>query len=67
LYTMVLADTFKRWQVLLGNTDAQLLTGTDEHGMKVSNNQFLRGRAICRLKIDTKSSASGPNGHAKIL
>lgn len=34
-YTMVIADILKRWQVLLGNTDAQLLTGTDEHGMKV--------------------------------
>ena len=32
---MVIADIMKRWQVLLGNTDAQLLTGTDEHGMKV--------------------------------
>jgi len=35
LYTMVIADILKRWQVLLGNNDAQLLTGTDEHGMKV--------------------------------
>ena len=35
LYSMVVADTLKRWQVLLGNEDAQLLTGTDEHGMKV--------------------------------
>lgn len=35
MYTMVIADILKRWQVLLGNTDAQLLTGTDEHGMKV--------------------------------
>lgn len=35
LYTMVMADVLKRWQVVLGNSDAQLLTGTDEHGMKV--------------------------------
>lgn len=35
LYTMVLADILKRWRVLLGEDDAQLLTGTDEHGMKV--------------------------------
>lgn len=35
LYTMVIADVLKRWQVLLGKSDAQLLTGTDEHGMKV--------------------------------
>lgn len=32
---MVIADILKRWRVLLGETDAQLLTGTDEHGMKV--------------------------------
>jgi methionyl-tRNA synthetase len=32
---MILADTLKRWQLLLGNRDAKLLTGTDEHGMKV--------------------------------
>ena len=35
LYTVVLADILKRWQILSGNTDARLLTGTDEHGMKV--------------------------------
>ena len=35
LYTMVIADVLKRWQLLLGETGAQLLTGTDEHGMKV--------------------------------
>lgn len=34
-YTMVIADIIKRWRVLLGEEDAQLLTGTDEHGMKV--------------------------------
>lgn len=32
---MVIADIIKRWRVLLGEKDAQLLTGTDEHGMKV--------------------------------
>ena len=31
---MVIADILKRWQILLGK-DAKLLTGTDEHGMKV--------------------------------
>lgn len=35
LYSMVLADIFKRWQVLLGK-QAILCTGTDEHGMKVN-------------------------------
>ncbi|KAK0720061.1 tRNA synthetases class I (M)-domain-containing protein [Lasiosphaeris hirsuta] len=34
MYSMVLADVLKRWQILKGNT-ALLCTGTDEHGMKV--------------------------------
>ncbi len=34
MYSMVLADVFKRWQTLLGN-QAFLCTGTDEHGIKV--------------------------------
>jgi methionyl-tRNA synthetase len=34
MYSMALADAFKRWQTLLGNR-AILCTGTDEHGMKV--------------------------------
>ncbi|KAK8197463.1 hypothetical protein HDK77DRAFT_19197 [Phyllosticta capitalensis] len=34
LYTMVLADIIKRWQILRGKT-ALLCTGTDEHGLKV--------------------------------
>lgn len=37
LYTMVIADILKRWRTLNGATDAQLLTGTDEHGMKVKD------------------------------
>lgn len=41
---MVIADIMKRWQVLLGNTDAQLLTGTDEHGMKVQHMDMIEGR-----------------------
>ena len=36
LYTLVLTDILKRWQVLLGRK-AILCTGTDEHGMKVGN------------------------------
>lgn len=40
---MVVADTLKRWQVLLGNEDAQFLTGTDEHGMKVLFHAFRFG------------------------
>lgn len=34
LYTMVLTDILKRWQVLQGKK-AILCTGTDEHGMKI--------------------------------
>ena len=34
LYTLVLADILKRWNVLLGR-ESILVTGTDEHGMKV--------------------------------
>ncbi|OAP62509.1 methionine-tRNA ligase [Fonsecaea erecta] len=35
LYTLVLADVLKRWAKLRGDESATLLTGTDEHGMKV--------------------------------
>ncbi|KAK4114501.1 hypothetical protein N656DRAFT_727150 [Canariomyces notabilis] len=34
MYSMVLADVFKRWQTLMGKR-ALLSTGTDEHGIKV--------------------------------
>lgn len=34
MYSMVLADVFKRWQTLIGKK-AFFVTGTDEHGMKV--------------------------------
>lgn len=34
MYTMILADVLKRWQELKGRK-AILLTGTDEHGMKI--------------------------------
>ncbi|RVX73402.1 hypothetical protein B0A52_03044 [Exophiala mesophila] len=35
LYTLILTDVLKRWNKLLGNDKATLLTGTDEHGMKI--------------------------------
>lgn len=35
LYTLVLTDILKRWHRLLGDHRATLLTGTDEHGMKI--------------------------------
>lgn len=46
LYTMVLADIMKRWQVLKGK-QAILLTGTDEHGLKVQ-------RAAAKAGVDPK-------------
>ncbi|KAK6075943.1 methionyl-tRNA synthetase [Seiridium cupressi] len=35
LFTMVLADVLKRWEVLKNERPALLCTGTDEHGLKV--------------------------------
>lgn len=35
LYTMVLADAVKRWNVFRYQTPGYLTTGTDEHGLKV--------------------------------
>ncbi|KAJ6084252.1 hypothetical protein N7486_011052 [Penicillium sp. IBT 16267x] len=55
-YTMVIADILKRWQVLLGNTDAQLLTGTDEHGMKIQQAALAAGmdtQAFCDMNCRT--------------
>ncbi|KAJ5675636.1 methionine--tRNA ligase [Penicillium macrosclerotiorum] len=56
LYTMVIADILKRWQVLLGNADAQLLTGTDEHGMKIQQAALEAGmdtQAFCDMNCRT--------------
>ncbi|KAL2168606.1 hypothetical protein VTG60DRAFT_7092 [Thermothelomyces hinnuleus] len=46
MYSMVLADVFKRWHVLRGN-ETFLCTGTDEHGMKVQ-------QAAARADVDPK-------------
>ncbi|PWY86114.1 hypothetical protein BO70DRAFT_221233 [Aspergillus heteromorphus CBS 117.55] len=48
LYTMVLADVIKRWRTLIGDNDAQLLTGTDEHGMKIQ-------QAALAAEMDTQA------------
>ena len=46
MYTMVLADIIKRYH-LLRNERAILLTGTDEHGMKVGGRgQSFRGQVL---------------------
>ena len=47
LYTLVLTDIFKRWALLRGHQRAVLLTGTDEHGMKIQ-------RAAQKANTDTK-------------
>ena len=45
LYTMVLSDILKRWQVLSGRK-AVLCTGTDENGIKVSSDDILEERTL---------------------
>ncbi|SMQ52211.1 unnamed protein product [Zymoseptoria tritici ST99CH_3D7] len=42
MYTMILADVLKRWQVMKGHRSI-LLTGTDEHGMKIQRAAALAG------------------------
>ncbi|KAI5780809.1 methionyl-tRNA synthetase [Geopyxis carbonaria] len=54
LYTMVLADVLKRWQELHGRR-AILVTGTDEHGMKVQQAAAAAGttpRLFCDAGAD---------------
>ena len=46
MYTMLLTDVLKRWQVLKGRK-AILMTGTDEHGMKIQ-------QAAAKAKTDPK-------------
>ncbi|EZF71535.1 hypothetical protein H105_06200 [Trichophyton soudanense CBS 452.61] len=56
LYTILIADILKRWQVLLGNGDAKLLTGTDEHGMKIQQAALQNGlepQALCDRNCET--------------
>ncbi|RDW93849.1 methionine--tRNA ligase MSM1 [Aspergillus mulundensis] len=56
LYTMVLADVLKRWRTLIGDRDAQLLTGTDEHGMKIqqaANAAGIDTQAFCDRNCQT--------------
>lgn len=62
---MVMADILKRWQVLLGDKDAQLLTGTDEHGMKVGYiwNTFTSPLANQLLTLSTDSTSRSPSRH----
>ncbi|KAL4913463.1 tRNA synthetases class I (M)-domain-containing protein [Aspergillus aurantiobrunneus] len=55
-YTMVLADVLKRWRTLLGDNKAQLLTGTDEHGIKIqqaANAAGIDTQAFCDRNCKT--------------
>ncbi|KAF9888724.1 methionyl-tRNA synthetase [Aspergillus nanangensis] len=56
LYTMIIADILKRWRTLNGDTEAQLLTGTDEHGMKIQQAALAAGmdtQAFCDMNCKT--------------
>ncbi|KAL4765934.1 methionine--tRNA ligase MSM1 [Aspergillus foveolatus] len=65
LYTMVLADILKRWRTLIGDNEAQLLTGTDEHGMKIqqaANAAGIDTQAFCdRNCLTFKALAEAAN------
>ncbi|KAL4979730.1 tRNA synthetases class I (M)-domain-containing protein [Aspergillus desertorum] len=65
LYTMVLADVLKRWRTLMGDNEAQLLTGTDEHGMKIqqaANAAGIDTQAFCdRNCLTFKALAEAAN------
>ncbi|KAI1311498.1 tRNA synthetases class I (M)-domain-containing protein [Xylaria venustula] len=55
LYSMLIADVLKRWEVLKGR-EAFLSTGTDEHGMKVQRAaelQDLHPKALCDANAET--------------
>lgn len=55
LYSMLLADVLKRWEVLRGR-EAYLSTGTDEHGMKVqraAERQDVAPKALCDANSET--------------
>ena len=58
LYTLVLTDILKRWQVLKGRR-AILSTGTDEHGMKVGMDKSSLDDSDARPKIQQAASRAG--------
>ncbi|KAK7205653.1 tRNA synthetases class I (M)-domain-containing protein [Myxozyma melibiosi] len=64
LYSMVLADTFKRWQQFRGR-ETYMLTGTDEHGMKVQQVAQEKGqdpKEFCdEVSVTFKNLASAAN------
>ena len=53
---MVLGDILKRWQLLVGDSNAQFLTGTDEHGIKIQQAAEAAGmdtQAFCDMNCQT--------------
>ncbi|KAI2621561.1 tRNA synthetases class I (M)-domain-containing protein [Xylaria nigripes] len=55
LYSMIIADVLKRWEVLKGR-EAYMSTGTDEHGMKIQRAaelQDLHPKALCDANAET--------------
>ncbi|KAH9210318.1 tRNA synthetases class I (M)-domain-containing protein [Leptodontidium sp. 2 PMI_412] len=66
LYTMVLTDILKRWQVLRGKK-AILCTGTDEHGMKIeqaAERAHTPPKEFCDLTSETFKSLAKRAGIA---
>ncbi|MCJ1397134.1 methionyl-tRNA synthetase [Xylographa trunciseda] len=64
LYTLILTDVLKRWQVLQGRK-AILCTGTDEHGMKVCGNHERNYQEILKAsKIERAASEAGQDVRA---
>ena len=64
MYTMVLADSLKRWEALRGNK-ALLCTGTDEHGMKVQKAAALEDvppKRFCDANAATFSDLAQKSG-----
>ncbi|KAI5280918.1 Methionine--tRNA ligase, mitochondrial [Ascosphaera aggregata] len=56
MYNMILADTLKRWHVLQGDVNAKLLTGTDEHGLKIQQAAAAQGmdpQTLCDQNCQT--------------
>ncbi|KAI0391281.1 tRNA synthetases class I (M)-domain-containing protein [Xylariaceae sp. FL0594] len=55
LYSMLIADVLKRWEVLKGRA-AYMSTGTDEHGMKIQRAaqlQDLQPKVLCDANAET--------------
>ncbi|KAK9471642.1 tRNA synthetases class I (M)-domain-containing protein [Dipodascopsis tothii] len=67
MYSMVFADCIKRWTALTSGKPALLLTGTDEHGMKVHRAAIaaeMNPREFCdKQTVQFKDLAAESNVH----